>query len=142
VLVSLLVIVSMVVALAVWLWRSISLLERRGDYSVGFGRAVAVWGWFVPFANLFIAPLVLYRVARALHAQSDLAVWGAFGVVLLPISSVVLRIGASFNLDDFEAHAIYIWWSGAAAAAWSLSGGLIAQLVGHLRNAPDQPGSV
>jgi Domain of unknown function (DUF4328) len=132
-LVAMVGVIAMLVALAVWMWRSIAMLEERGDYSVGFGRTVAAWAWFVPFVNLFIPALVLYRLARAFKSRSDHAGWGAFGIVLIPVAGVVDTAAASVVIDDLVSHQTNIWWCMLGALGWLVGGVLVAEL---LRNLP------
>lgn len=133
-LVGVLFTIAALVALTVWLWRVIAMLEQRGDFSVGFGRSAAIWSWFAPFVNLIIPPLIAYRAGRAVGVRSDVAGWAVPGVVLVPVAYVLMDISSSVEPEDLGADLVALWLSVGASLAWMTGAALIARFLWHARS--------
>jgi hypothetical protein len=101
------------IAWMTWQYRLAKNLTALGRPLRG-GAGRAVWGWFIPIANYFIAPHQLLRAAQATdEARGGDGVapvalvpwWIAFGVgsLVLGVGSRVLRPSAAFgDVDDLR----------------------------------------
>jgi hypothetical protein len=74
------------IAVPMWMHRCVRNLPALGATRTGWSPAWAVWGWFIPFANLAIPYLVVRELWRQVHLDARPAfplvgVWWALWVV-------------------------------------------------------------